>query len=140
MDESIQILEKKVERSVFAGNRAAAAKELGKTGDSYVVPILLRALEDSSPKVKAAASEALGILSRDLEGFTEGEFDSLNSARKLDSMIFDGEEKFEKRFDKNLLFTMPEYEKRLKSKNTDRETTRVSLHKEIDRLIKFYFI
>ncbi len=62
MDENTRNLIKKVERSVFAGNRAAAAKELGGEigGDFDAVPVLLKALEDSSSKVKAAASEASG--------------------------------------------------------------------------------
>lgn len=124
------------------GDYDGALKEIEIQLDDYLPSIVIERLRWERERIVRlknnypySASEALGILSRDLEGFTEGEFDSLNSARKLDSMIFDGEEKFEKRFDKNLLFTMPEYEKRLKSKNTEREATRVSLHKEIDRLI-----
>ena len=60
MDENTRNLIKKVERSVFAGNRAAAAKELGEIGDFDAVPVLLKALEDSSSKVKAAASKPSG--------------------------------------------------------------------------------
>src|SRR5690606_41733728 len=60
MDEKIKDLIKKLERSVFAGNRAAAAEELGKLGDINALPALIEALDDSNPKVRAAAAEALG--------------------------------------------------------------------------------
>ncbi|WP_269850693.1 HEAT repeat domain-containing protein [Methanosarcina horonobensis] len=84
MNENTKSLIKKVERSVFAGNRAAAAGELGKTGDFDVVPVLLKALEDSSWKVKAAASEALGEIDDPdaVPGLTKMLEDSESSVKK----------------------------------------------------------
>jgi HEAT repeat protein len=53
MDENTKSLIKKVEHSVFAGNRAAAAKELGEIGDFDAVPALIKALEDLQLKGKS---------------------------------------------------------------------------------------
>ncbi|WP_243684210.1 HEAT repeat domain-containing protein [Methanosarcina barkeri] len=62
MDDNIKNLIKKLERSVFAGNRAIAAEKLGTLGDPYALPALIGALDDSNPKVRTAAAEALGKL------------------------------------------------------------------------------
>lgn len=89
-------------------------------------------LKDNYPYT---SDKAFDILSDIFLDFSREEFDSLSGAKKLDSIVFDGEERFERRFDKNLIFVMPEYENRLKEKDTVREESRASLHREIDRLI-----
>lgn len=78
---------------------------------------------------------AFEILDSELSDFTRGEFDELKKGGYLDFMVIDGEEFYEKRFDKNLLFARNEYEKRLKEKDTDRDKKKELLQTQIDRLI-----
>ena len=76
MDGDIKNFIKKLERSVFAGNRVIAAEELGKLGDPYALPALIEALDDPNPRVRVAVAEALGKFN--MHGVVPGLVKSLN--------------------------------------------------------------
>ena len=78
---------------------------------------------------------AFEILDSELADFTRAEFDELKKGGYLDFMVIDGEEFYEKRFDKNLLFARNDYEKRLKEKDIERNKKKELLQTQIDRLI-----
>jgi transglutaminase-like putative cysteine protease len=124
------------------GDYKGAIKEIDSELESYLPSIMTRRLlwekerilrlKDNYPYTN---SQAFEILSNSIDNFTREEFEGLCEAKQLDSMTLDGEERFERRFDKNLLFVMPEYGSRLKQKDNERDEIRALLHREIDRLI-----
>ena len=81
-----------------------------------------------------SSQEALDLLSETFIDLSPEEFEDLKKNKKLDSIIIDGREFYEKRFDKNLMFLDNSYEARLKEKDTIRSKNKTLLHEQIDRL------